>query len=241
MRAELSNTTVVVTGASSGIGRALALQLAAAGATVVATARSVDKLETLAEEGGPRLIGLPTDISDPASVRQLAEWAHMRFGGIDAVVNNAGIGYLDPFLASTAESWQDTVETNLFGTLRMMQAFLPGMLARGRGVILNIGSQSSSGWPYMTLYAATKAAIAAASTSIDLEVADHGVRVVSIDVGATRGTEFGSRFSDVEVLAQATSTWTRLGIAWSDFSTVDETAGRILAVLCEHLAAKREC
>ena len=102
MSPELSNAMVVVTGASSGIGRALALQLAAAGTTVVATARSVDKLETLTAEGGARLIGLATDISDPASVRRLAEWVHTRFGGVDAVVNNAGIGYLDPFLASTA-------------------------------------------------------------------------------------------------------------------------------------------
>ena len=235
MSPDLSHATVIVTGASSGIGRALALQLAATGAVVVATALSVDMLETLAEQGGARLIGLATDISDPASVRRLAEWAHTRFGGIDAVVNNAGIGYLDPFLTSTPERWQETVETNLFGTLRMMQAFLPAMLARGRGVVINIGSQSSAGWPYMTLYAATKAAIAAASTSIDREIADRGVRVVSVEVGPTRGTEFGSRFTDADVLAQATSTWTGLGIPWSDFATVDQTAGRILDVLVEHL------
>ena len=235
MSAVLGEKTIVVTGASSGIGRTLALQLAAAGAKVIATARSADRLETLAADGGTNLIGLATDVDDAASVRRLAEWTELRFGAVDAVVNNAGIGYLEPFLASTAAHWLETINTNLFGALRTMQAFLPGMLARQRGLILNVGSNASSGWPYMTLYAASKAALEAATVAIDREYADRGVRVLCVDVGPTRGTEFGSRFTDAETLAQATGTWTRLGIPWSNFATADETAGRIVAMLSEHL------
>lgn len=235
MSAAVDGKTIVVTGASSGIGRSLALQLAAAGAKVVATARSAERLAALASEGGDDLYGLATDVSDPASVRRLAEWIEMRFGGIDALVNNAGIGYLAPFLSSTPEQWRETIETNLYGALRTMQAFLPHMLARQRGVILNVGSNAASGWPYMTLYAASKAALDAATVAVDREYTGHGVRVLTVDVGPTRGTEFGSRFTDAEVLAQATETWTRLGIAWTDFSTPDETAARIVDLLNQHL------
>lgn len=231
----LGEKVIVVTGASSGIGRTLALQLAAAGARVIATARSAERLETLAGEGGANLIGLATDVNDAGSVRRLAEWTALRFGAVDAVVNNAGIGYLEPFLASTAEHWLETINTNLFGALRMMQAFMPQMLDRQRGLILNVGSNASSGWPYMTLYGASKGALEAATVAIDREYADRGVRVLCVDVGPTRGTEFGSRFTDAEVLAQATSTWTRLGIPWDTFATADETASRIVDVLNEHL------
>jgi NAD(P)-dependent dehydrogenase (short-subunit alcohol dehydrogenase family) len=235
MRAVLSNTTIVVTGASSGIGRALALQLVADGATVVATARTADKLETLAAEAGKGLIPVATDVSDLASVQHLAESTLARCDAVDAVVNNAGIGFLEPFLASTPEHWRETIETNLFGALRTMQAFLPGMVQRRRGLILNVGSSGSSGWPYLTLYAASKAALEAATVSIDREYADTGIRAVSLDVGPTRGTQFGSRFTDPEVLGQATDAWTRLGIPWSQFVTTNTTARRIMDTLAEHL------
>lgn len=235
MSAMFRDTTIVVTGASSGIGRTLALQLVAAGATVIATARSAEKLETLAAAGGARLIGVAADVSDPASVERLAESTLARYGSVDAVVNNAGIGYLEPFLATQADHWRETIDTNLFGALRTMQAFLPGMLERRRGLIVNVGSNGSSGWPYLTLYAASKAALEAATTAIDREHAGSGVRILCVDVGPTRGTEFGSRFTDREVLARATSTWTRLGIPWNEFVTADVTAAQMLAVIAEHL------
>lgn len=239
MTAALADKTVVVTGASTGIGRTLALQLVSAGATVIATARSADKLETLAAAGGARLLAIAADVVDQASVQRFSE-AVLARGAVDAVVNNAGIGYLAPFLASTAEQWRETVETNLFGALRVMQAFLPGMLERARGLIVNVGSNGSSGWPYLTLYAASKAALEAATTAIDRELAERGVRVVCVDVGPTRGTEFGSRFSDPEVLGRATSTWTRLGIPWDQFVTADVTARRILETITAHFAARSE-
>ena len=233
----LRDKVIVVTGASTGIGRTLALQLIAAGATVIATARSADKLEALAAEGGARLIGVQSDVSDPASVQRLAETTQARCGAVDAVVNNAGIGYLEPFVNSTVEHWRETIETNLFGALRTMQAFLPSMVQRGRGVIINVGSNGASGWPYLTLYAASKAALEAATLAIDREHCESGVRILSIDIGPTRGTEFGSRFTNADTLACATDTWTRLGIQWSNFVTKETTAKRIMAVLEEHLSA----
>jgi NAD(P)-dependent dehydrogenase (short-subunit alcohol dehydrogenase family) len=233
----LADQTIVVTGASSGIGRTLALQLVAAGATVIAAARSADKVDALAVDGGARMLGMAVDVADDASVQRFAAAVLARTGVVDAVVNNAGIGYLEPFLTSPAAHWRETLETNLFGALRTMQAFLPGMLSRNRGLILNVGSNGASGWPYLTLYAASKAALDAATTAIAREYADCAVRVVCVDVGPTRGTEFGSRFTDPQVLAQATSTWTHLGIAWDQFVTADVTARHILDVIVQHVAA----
>jgi 3-hydroxy acid dehydrogenase/malonic semialdehyde reductase len=230
----LAGTTVLVTGASSGIGRALALALVAGGARVVATARSTDKLASLAAEAGSAVTPVTADVSDAAAVRRLAETA----GAVDAVVNNAGAGRVEPFLASDPSAWQATLDTNLIGALLVARAFLPGMLAAKRGVIVNVGSASAAGWPYLALYAASKAALHAASLSLDQELSPQGVRVVHVEVGPTAGTGFGDH-SDPQYIPAARDAWTALGIPWAvDVRLPHETAALIVRSIEQGLAGR---
>jgi 3-hydroxy acid dehydrogenase / malonic semialdehyde reductase len=223
MSAALADRTVVVTGASSGIGRALAGALVAGGARVIAAARSADKLQALADELGAALVPVAADVADPGAVERLAAAA----GRVDAVVNNAGIGYVEPFVDSDPARWRQTLDTNLVGALLVTRAFLPGMLAAGAGLIVNVGSASASGWPYLTLYAASKAALQAASLALDREHAGRGVRVQYVEVGPTAGTGFGVA-SDPSHLPTAARAWTELGIAWRTDVATPETTARVI-------------
>jgi len=237
MSHDLSSRAVVVTGASSGIGRALALALVARGARVVAAARSTDALAALAAAAGPALTPIGADVRDAGAVARLAA-AAADAGPIDAVINNAGFGQVEPFLASDPQRWGATLETNLVGALLVARAFLPGMLAARRGVIVNVGSASASGWPYLTLYAASKAALQAASLSLDREFAAQGVRVLHVEVGPTAGTGFGDH-SDPAHLPAAREAWTALGIPWAvDVRLPDETAATILTTLTAALSGR---
>lgn len=227
----LAGAGVLVTGASSGIGRALASALVGRGARVVAAARSADRLATLAAALGPSLETVVANVADPADVRRLIAAA----GRLDAVVNNAGIGHVEPFLESDPERWRATLDTNLIGALLVARAALPAMLAAGRGVVLNVGSASASGWPYLTLYAASKAALHAASIALDQEYRGRGVRVLHLEIGPTQGTDFGSR-SDPTHLPEAARAWTELGIPWNvGVSGPDGAAAVLLDALARAL------
>lgn len=219
MSAALAGRAVVVTGASSGIGRALARDLVAAGARVIAAARSADKLRALAAELGSALVPVLVDVGDARAVERLAAAA----GHVDVVVNNAGIGHVEPFLESDLARWRQTLDTNLVGALLVARAFLPGMLAAGRGLIVNVGSTSATGWPYLTLYAASKAGLQAASAALDREHAGRGVRVQCVELGPTAGTEFGTH-SDPAHLPSAARLWTQLGIAWQPAAGTPDAA-----------------
>jgi 3-hydroxy acid dehydrogenase/malonic semialdehyde reductase len=223
MSARLSGRTVLVTGASSGIGRALALELVAGGARVIAAARSADKLHALAAEVGGAVVPLTGDVTDAAAVERLAAAA----GPVDVVVNNAGIGHVEPFLESDPARWRLTLDTNLVGALLVARAFLPGMLAAARGLIVNVGSASATGWPYLTLYAASKAALQAASLALDREYRGRGVRVQYVEVGPTAGTDFGVQ-SEPAHLPTAARAWTELGIAWRTDVATPETSARAI-------------
>jgi short-subunit dehydrogenase len=146
---------------------------------------------------------------------------------VDVVVNNAGIGHVEPFLGSDPARWRLTLDTNLIGALLVTRAFLPGMLAAGRGLIVNVGSTSITGWPYLTLYAASKAALQAASSALDREHAGRGVRVLYVELGPTAGTDFGTH-CDPAHLSTAARAWTELGIAWqTDLATAEQSAGAV--------------
>ncbi|MGH7790145.1 MAG: SDR family oxidoreductase, partial [Candidatus Binatia bacterium] len=202
---------------------------------VVAAARSADKLAALAAGLGAALQPVATDVCDPASIDRLARTAHAG-GAVDAVINNAGCGLVEPFLASDPRRWRETLDTNLVGALLMARAFLPGMLAAGRGAVLNVGSASAAGWPHLTLYAASKAALLAASLALDREYAGRGVRVLHVEVGPTAGTGFGDH-SDPQHLPAARAAWTALGIPWAmDVGLPDGAAATLLAALAPALA-----
>jgi len=223
MSTPLAGRSVVVTGASAGIGRALVRDLVAAGARVVAAARSADKLAALAAELGPALQPVRTDVTEPADVERLAAAA----GAVDAVVNNAGLGHVEPFLASDPARWRLTLDTNLIGALLVARAFLPDMLAAGRGVVLNVGSSSTTGWPYLTLYAASKAALQSASVALDREHAGRGVRVLYVELGPTNSTDFGTH-SDPAHLPLAARAWTELGIDWQPNASTPDSSARVV-------------
>lgn len=224
----LAGRTVVVTGASNGIGRALTCELVGAGAHVIAAARSADKLAELAAELGAAVRPLRCDVANARDVERLAAEA----GAVDVVVNNAGIGHVEPFLASDPARWRQTLDTNLIGALLVTRAFLPAMLEARRGVIVNVGSSSTTGWPYLTLYAASKAALQAATHALDHEHAHSGVRVRYVEIGPTAGTAFGFA-SDPAHLPLAAQAWTELGIPWQPDQSEPQSAAQLLRAAIE--------
>ena len=223
----LRGCAVLVTGASSGIGRALATALVGRGARVVAAARSADRLASLAAELGPACEAVTADVGQPADVERVVADA----GRLDAVINNAGVGHVEPFLSSDPAVWRATLDTNLVGALLVARAALPGMLAAGRGAVINVGSASAAGWPYLALYAASKAALHAASVALDREYVGRGVRVLHVEIGPTQGTDFGIH-SDPAHLPTAAQAWTALGLPWkASASTPADAAAAILTTL----------
>jgi NAD(P)-dependent dehydrogenase (short-subunit alcohol dehydrogenase family) len=231
MRDRLAGRSAVVTGASSGIGRALAIGLARRGMSVVACARSPAPLRDLAADGDSRLHPVVADVTDPRSIQALVDTARRLCGHVDVVINNAGIGYVEPFLGSEPAHWRDTVETNLFGALCVIQAFLPHMIESGEGLVVNVGSAAVTGWPHLALYAASKAALNAATMCLDRELTGSGVRVIAVEIGSTTGTAFGAR-SRAEHMATATQSWTAHGIPWTEgLASAEDSAQRIIAAI----------
>ena len=210
----LAGRIAVVTGASSGIGAATARALAAAGATVVAGARRGDRLAVLCEEihdAGGAAEPCPTDLRDETQVQALVDGAAARHGRVDALVNVAGTGVVRLVEEGRTDEWRAILETNVLGTLVACRTALRHMLPRGRGDILNMSSVSASeAWPYMAAYAGSKAAVHALSQSIRREVAERGIRVMTVAVHNI-ATEFASNF-DPEVLPQAAQRWEALGL-----------------------------
>jgi NADP-dependent 3-hydroxy acid dehydrogenase YdfG len=178
----------IVTGASRGIGRAIALRLAP-DYHIVALARSVDDLETLRvdiEAGGGTCTTLAVDVADGSAVA-----AALRDVEADVLVNNAGVGFLKPFLELTPEEWHTMMDVNLNALFHVTRAVLPGMMSRGRGHVVIIGSIAGrSAFKGGTGYGATKHAVMGFAESLMLEVREHDVKVSVVNPGSVR-TEFG--------------------------------------------------
>jgi short-subunit dehydrogenase len=173
---------VLITGCSSGIGRALAVELGARGHDVIATARRLGSLEGLAVAKRLQL-----DVTDDASVAN----AVAKAGQIDVLVNNAGVGFWGPVEPVPGTAVQALFETNVFGPLRMLRAVLPGMRARGDGAIVQISSAAAQrSNALLGHYAATKAALEAHSHALRIELAPFGIKVSIVVLGAVE-TDFG--------------------------------------------------
>lgn len=212
---ELDGQVVVITGASSGIGAATARLLASQGARVVLGARRDDKLnevrDTIQAAGGIAEV-VATDMRQPAEVDVLVDTAVERFGQLDAIVNNAAMGTLRTIADGRIDEWRATIETNVIGTLIACRAALRHMLPRGSGTILNVTSASAhEAWPYLAVYAASKAAVHTLSDGLRREVAGRGIRVMTIEVHNVGGTDFASTF-DSDVLPLAVERWVELGL-----------------------------
>ena len=182
---ELSGSTALVTGATSGIGRAVALRLAADGATVIAVGRSAQRGEDVVaaiERAGGQARFVSADISDPKAVQALAEDA----GEVDILVNNAGLAWWGPTDQLAVEDFDALFATNVRGPFFLVAAFAPGMARRGEGSIVNLGSMAGSvGLPGSAAYGATKAALESMTRAWATEYSPHGVRVNSVAPGPT--------------------------------------------------------
>ena len=174
------NQVAIVTGASSGIGRAAAAALVDRGFTVVGTSR---RPAGAAPEG---FTFLSLDVADDESVRALVDEVMERFGRIDVVVNNAGVGAAGAAEESSIDQAKDVFDVNVFGVMRMTNAVLPHMRAQGSGRIVNVSSVLGLiPAPYMALYGATKHALEGYSESLDHEVREQGIRVTLVEPGYT--------------------------------------------------------
>lgn len=184
---DLTGRCAVVVGGSSGIGRAIALGLAEAGADVVPSARRDNEVEGAVQEiraHGRRSVACTSDVRDRASLQALHDRVLAEFGKVDILVNSAGMTKLTPTLEVSEEEWETILDTNLNGTLRACQIFGRTMLERGYGRIINIASLASFVAFYgVAAYGASKSAIASLTRSLAVEWSAKGVCVNAIAPG----------------------------------------------------------
>ena len=179
---------VLVTGCSSGCGRETALQFARRGDRVYASLRNMSTsgpLLELAALEGLDLEVVTLDVTDDRSVAAAVDQIVMAHGAVDILVNNAGVDNDGPVETTPMESARQVMETNFWGAVRTIRAVLPGMRAKGSGVIVNVTSVAARlpGLPYNSWYAASKNALRALTEAMEMEVADFGVRVASVEPG----------------------------------------------------------
>ncbi len=194
----MSNSlNVLVTGATAGIGRFLSLDLAKRGHRVFATGRRADALESLREEAeklGLSIVPVVLDVTNEATIEAAAKSVHETCGGaLDVLINNAGYGQAGPLAEMSDETLRKQFDTNVFGVMSVTRAFLPLMMAKGAGTVINV---SSTGGlltaPMMGAYHASKYALEAMSDALRMELAPFGVRVVVIEPGPIK-SEFTGR------------------------------------------------
>jgi NADP-dependent 3-hydroxy acid dehydrogenase YdfG len=186
---DIKNKVAVITGASSGIGKATAHRLAREGVKVVLCARSVDELKELKEKiesNGGQAIVVKTDVTKPEDFENVVSKTKEAFGGIDILVNNAGLMPLSFIAKFKTDEWMQMVDVNIKGVLNGVAAILPGMLENKEGHIINISSSAAHRvFPGGAVYSATKAAVKMFSEGMRQELApEHGIRVTSIEPGA---------------------------------------------------------
>lgn len=183
----LAGKAAVITGGGRGIGAAVARALAAAGAGVLLAARTQAQVEAVAGElvaTGAGAWAARCDVTDPASVRALAEVAQRRLGKVDILINNAGLGLSAPIQKITLEDWNGLFTINATGTLLCTQVFLPGMIERRWGRVVNVASIAGlRGGQYIAAYSAAKHAVIGFTRSVAVEVGPYGVTVNAVCPG----------------------------------------------------------
>jgi NADP-dependent 3-hydroxy acid dehydrogenase YdfG len=219
----LRGAVVVVTGASSGIGEATALRFARAGSRVVLAARRLDRLEALAERiraRGGEALPVRCDVTDEADVAGLVEATLQAFGRCDVLVNNAGIPGGGRFEGVTAEEIERVVRVNLLSVLLVTKAFLPSMLERGQGHVLNVASLAGRyAVPGAAVYSATKHGVVAFSEALYHELGPQGVLVTVVNPAFAKTERFPSVdvprpvLIDVDRIARAIENIVRRGRA----------------------------
>jgi len=196
----ISGKTVIITGASSGIGEATARALAAKGAKLMLAARRTDRLADLSASLPTESHFLATDVTQPEQVQALVDTTLKHFGSIDGLVNNAGLGYFDQMADAKLEDWHRMVDVNIKGVLSCIHAALPHLI-ESRGHIINLASVAAHNvWPNSVVYAGTKHFVKVISKGLRLELRDK-VRITNISPGAV-ATEFADQTTNADLKAQ---------------------------------------
>lgn len=178
----------LITGASSGIGKATALALAKAGIDVALVSRSLDKLEAVAaatKENGVTAKAYALDLAEVSQVKAKMAAIALDFGEIDILVNNAGMGYTATLSDTPLADWQQVIDLNLTSVLQCIQAILPGMRVRGKGTIINVASiAAKQTFPNWGAYCVSKFGLLALSQTLAQEERAHGIRITTICPGS---------------------------------------------------------
>lgn len=201
-----SRGVALVTGASSGYGAAVTRALVQDGWKVVAAARRMDKLEAIAGELGSSVFPLSLDVVDEAAVANVQARLPDAFSEIDLLINNAGLALgREPAHATHASDWSQMIAVNVAALAHMTQTLLPGMVARHRGHVVNIGSIAAQfSYPGANVYGATKAFVRQFTMNLKADLVGTPVRVSLIEPGMTEGTEFSDvRFKGDSARVQA--------------------------------------
>ncbi|MNN25638.1 NADP-dependent 3-hydroxy acid dehydrogenase YdfG [compost metagenome] len=195
---------ILITGCSSGIGRALADAFLAAGYQVWATARRDEDVATLSMAG---FHGVRLDVNDEAAIAQLVERLRSEAGGLDVLVNNAGYGAMGPLLDGGSDNIRKQFETNVFAVVGLTRVMFP-LLRQNRGLVVNIGSVSGVlVTPFAGAYCASKAAVHALSDALRLELAPFGIELMEVQPGAI-ASSFGANASrEMESVVDESSPW----------------------------------
>ncbi|KHL25506.1 oxidoreductase [Croceibacterium mercuriale] len=198
------NKTVLITGASSGIGEATVRELAATGARLFIGARRTDRLEALAEELGDNVAWRALDVTDAAAFAGFADAAQDRFGQVDTLINNAGIMPLSPMAALKQDEWTRMIDVNIHGVLNGIAAVLPRFVAQGSGHVVNVASIAAHVvLPSAAVYCATKHAVRAITEGLRQEHDEIRTTLISPGVVAT---ELGHDITD-PAIADALVGW----------------------------------
>lgn len=196
MKRDLRNLRAIITGASSGIGRALAVDLACNGVRVVAVARREDRLRQLVEQiaaQGGTVETVVGDVTDPAARQRAVDLVQSKFGGLDILINNAGVGATGTFEDGDPQALRRVMETNFFALVEMTRLALPLLKQGVRPIVVNLSSiLGHRGVPYNSAYCASKFAVHGFSESIRTEFVRHGIDVLIVSPGTTE-TEFFDR------------------------------------------------
>jgi NAD(P)-dependent dehydrogenase (short-subunit alcohol dehydrogenase family) len=232
----MMSDVVLVTGSSSGIGRAMCLALHRRGYRVVATARRLESLHELTDLG---IKTLPLDVNQPEQVEQTIAAVLDSEKRLDILINNAGYGQFGPLIELPLEQLQAQFQTNTFAPLRLIQQVAPVMRSQGKGMIVNISSISGVvPTPFAGPYCASKAALRAYSEVLRMELAPFGIAVVTVEPGAIQsnfGTAAAQRLipldSDSWYADIAEQVQTRAQLSQADATPADEFAERLVTMI----------
>ena len=223
--------TAVITGASSGIGAALAVELGARGWRLALGARRMDRLERVthaARDAGGTAIAIPLDVTDPSSIDAFWRRAETDLGDIDTLISNAGRATLGPLIDCSDAELAADVGVNLLGHLWMVKRALPKMIERRGGDVVFVGSDVAvRPKPDLAAYTACKAGLEALARSLAMETHDAGIRTMLARLGAT-ATEFGADMPDAR-RAEAVALWQRWGLHLSLNVVAVKRAARCIA------------